>query len=186
MRRVATVLLLSCHALALAQEKPPITPLRDVDITYSMAQPIQGGPPLTQRMRWSVTAGKLRVDPPSPGLYMIIDYRTKRLAVVKDSERAVLDMNASAPGLPGAASSASFTRGGADQVAGLACTNWQTTDASGRPTLICVTVDGVMLRASQDGHALLEAASVTFGAQDPAAFLPPDGYRHISPVVNAP
>ncbi len=180
-RPFALLLLLSCPVLAQAQEKPPITPLRDVDVTYTIPQPIQGGPALTQRMRWSVESGRLRVDPPSPGLYMIVDYRAKRMAVVKDSERAVLDLNAAAPGLPGAASNASFTRQGADQAAGLACTNWQTTDARGHPTVICLTVDGVMLRASEDGHTLVEAARVTYGPQDPAAFAPPEGYRHITP-----
>jgi hypothetical protein len=185
-RSIAILLLLSCPAVALAQEKPPITPQRDVDITYTMAQPIQGGPPLSQRMRWSVAAGKLRVDPPSPGLYMIVDYHAKRMAVVKDSERAVLDLNAAAPGLPGAPSGAAFTRGSVDQAAGLACTNWQTTDARGHPTQICITADGVLLRASEDGHTLLEATRVAYGAQDPAAFLPPDGYRHITPVPNTP
>jgi hypothetical protein len=183
-RAVAILLLLSCPALA--QEKPAITPQRDVDITYTMAQPIQGGPPLSQRMRWSVALGKLRVDPPSPGLYMIVDYRAKRMAVVKDADHAVLDLNAAAPGLPGAPAGASFTRGSADQAAGLACTNWQTVDARGLPTLICVTADGVLLRASQGGHVLLEAASVHYGAQDPAAFTPPESYRHLTPTPVAP
>ena len=100
MIRLALVLALLAGAAA-AAERPPITPQRDVDITYRLAQPAPDAPPLQQRMRWSVAAGKLRVDPPSPGLYLIVDYRTKRMAVVKLAERAVLDMSGAGPGLVG-------------------------------------------------------------------------------------
>ncbi len=189
MRRVVAAALLLCGPFvgsAAAQQKPPIIPLRDVDVTYTMAQPVKGGPALSQRMRWSVATGRLRVDPPARDLYMIVDYRTKRMAVVKDSARAVLDLNAAGQGLPGADAHAAFTRGQADQAAGLACTDWQTTDARGLPVVICLTDDGVLLRASQDGHVLLEAASVHYGPQDPAAFVPPDGYRHVAPRARAP
>ena len=85
----------------LAADRPPIIPLRDVDVTYQVAQPIEGGPALSQRMRWSVATGRLRVDPPSPGLYMIVDYTAKRMSVVKVADRAVLDVSTAAPGLPG-------------------------------------------------------------------------------------
>ena len=65
-------------------------------------------------------------------------------------------------------------------IAGLACTNWQTGDAAGQDTLLCLTGDGVMLRASQRGQILLEATTVSYGPQDPAAFKAPDGYRHVA------
>ena len=163
---------------AVAAEQPAITPQRDVDVTYQLGQGAEGAP-LSQRMRWSVASGRLRVDPPSPGLFMIVDYRTKRMAVVKVAERAVLDLSTAGPGLPGAAAG-SYARQDATQVAGLPCTNWLTTDAGGRDTTLCLTQDGVMLRASQAGHVLLEASAVQYGPQDPAAFTPPDGFRHIA------
>ncbi len=134
---------------------------------------------LTQRMRWSIAAGRLRVDPPSPGLYMIVDYHAKRMAVVKVADRAVLDVSTAGPGLPGA-SAGSYTRQDAADIAGLHCTNWLTADAGGHDTTLCLTEDGVMLRASQDGRVLLQATGVQYGAQDPSAFLPPEGFRHIS------
>ena len=37
-----------------------------------------------------------------------------------------------------------------------------------------------MLRAAQAGQALLEAVSVQYGPQDPAAFNPPDGFTHVA------
>lgn len=164
---------------ALAADRPPTIPLRDVDVTYQVAQPAQGGPPLIQRMRWSVATGRLRVDPPSPGLYMIVDYTAKRMSVVKVADRAVLDVPTAAPGLPGAPAGAYAIRDRA-VVAGLPCTNWLTTDAAGRDTLLCLTSDGVMLRASQGGRTLLVANAISYGPQDPAAFSPPAGYTHVS------
>ena len=162
-----------------AADRPPTIPLRDVDVTYQVAQPLPGGPALSQRMRWSVAAGRLRVDPPSPGLYMIVDYTAKRLSVVKVADRAVLDVSTAAEGLPGAAAGSFLVRD-STVVAGLGCTNWQTADAAGQDTLLCMTADGVMLRASQRGQVLLEAIAVSYGPQDPAAFKAPDGFRHVS------
>ena len=101
--------------------RPPITPQRDVDVTYRLVQPVREAPPLSQRMRWSVATGRLRVDPPSPGLYMIVDYKAKRMAVVKLAERAVLDMATSGPGLPGAPAG-DYQRQDEAEIAGLRCT----------------------------------------------------------------
>ena len=161
----------------LAAERPPIVPQRDVDVTYRVTQPVAGGPPLSQRMRWSVATGRLRVDPPSPGLFMIVDYTAKRMSVVKLADRAVLDVPTNGLGLPGAPAG-DYRRQDASAVAGLPCTVWATADAGGQATVLCLTADGVMLRASQNGQVLLEATSVSYGPQDPAAFQAPAGFRH--------
>ncbi len=174
MIRPLALLLLAAPAAA-AADHPPILPQRDVDVTYRLLQTPPGAPAMTQRQRWSASTGRLRVDPPTPGLYMIVDYRAKRMAVVKPADRAVLDVASADPGTPGA-----YTRRDAASVAGLPCTNWQTADAGGRETMLCLTADGVMLRASHGGHVLLEAVAVSYAAQDPAAFVPPDGFRHVS------
>ncbi len=177
--RYAAAGLLLLTAPAWAQDRPATAPTRDVDVTYRMGSPEPNGPPLAQRMRWSVAAAKLRVDPPTPGLYMIVDYRAHRMAVVKTADRAVLDAPAAA-GLPGQPGNR-YTRHGADTVAGLGCTNWDTVDTSGQASTLCMTADGVLLRASQGSVPLLEAVSVAYAPQDPAAFVPPDGFRHIAP-----
>ncbi len=176
MKRLALMLLLATPAAA--QDKPATIPTRDVDVTYRMVQPVAGGPPLMQRMRWSVAAGKLRVDPPSPSLYMIVDYKAHRMEVVRPADHAVLDLDAAGPGLP-ASPAGRFTRLGGDTVAGQGCTNWETTDSAGKTVSVCITAEGVMLRASQGANVLLEATTVSFASQDPAAFQPPDGFRHI-------
>ena len=160
---------------AATAEHPPTMPQRDVDVTYRLLQANPGAPALMQRNRWSVSTGRLRVDPPTPGFYMIVDYRAKRMAVVKPAARAVLDVASADPGLPGG-----YTQRDAGSVAGLACTNWQTADAGGRDTGLCLTADGVMLRASHGEHVLLEAVAVSYAAQDPAAFIPPGDFQHVS------
>jgi hypothetical protein len=186
MSRPCGLALLAAAALALcanparAQDKPAIRPLRDVDITYAILQPNPGQAPLSQRMRWSVALGRLRVDPPAQDMYMVVDYGTRRMIVVRPENQAVLDMDASGPGMPGAPSDGRYTRQGTDTVAGLACTNWQTPDAGGRLAVLCLTADGVMLRASRDGQTLLQATSVVYAPQDPAAFAAPAGYHHIT------
>ena len=179
MIRALSVLLLVATP-ALAQDKPSITPQRDVDVTYAIASP-PGAPPLSQRMRWSVATGRLRVDPPAQDMYMVVDYRAKRMMVVRPSDRAVLDLDASGTGLPGAPSDGQFARQTTETIAGLGCTNWQTVDAGGAPAVICFTPDGVMLRASRDGQLLLQAISVSYGPQDASAFELPAGYHRIKP-----
>ena len=174
----ALLLLTALAAPALAADKPPTVPQRDVDVQYQIAGRTPDGSPRNQRIRWSVATGKMRVDAPSPGLYMIGDYRTGQMEVVKSADRSVLDMG---PGSFVTNPGNVFTRLDNAQVAGLACTNWQTADNGGQPTVLCLTADGVMLRASHGDEVLVEATAVSFAPQDPADFVPPDGFRHISP-----
>jgi hypothetical protein len=141
-------------------------------------------------MRWAAADGKLRVDPPTPGMWVVMDTRARRMSTVRDTDRSVLEidsaqaMSGPMPGpMPGAApaNGAAFQRRGADQVAGVACTEWQTTDVTGTPTLACITEDGVLLRASAAGRVLVEALHVAYAKQDPAVFRVPEGYRRITP-----
>jgi hypothetical protein len=165
----------------LAQERPAVMPTRDVDITYAIAPPQPGAPPLAQRMRWSVGSGRLRVDPPAQDLYRVVDYRAKRMLVVRPADKAVVDLDAPGTGVPGAPATGPFTRQAAQTIAGLACTNWQTVDATGAPAVLCLTADGVMLQASREGQLLIQATSVSYGPQDAATFAIPAGYEHITP-----
>lgn len=172
------VLGLICVAFpASAQEGPVTTPTRDVDVVYRSAA---GPQVLEQRSRYRVADGKLRLDPPSPGVYMILDQRAHTMAVV--SAGNVLDMKLRDNKGPGGfAAGHHFTRGGVDAVAGLACTEWQTVDSQGQPVAVCFTGDGVLLRARRGAAVLLQATRVTYGQLDPAAFVVPPGYTHARP-----
>ncbi len=125
---------------------------------------------LTERMRWQAATQRQRVDPPTEGLFVVIDYQAGRMHTVRVSDRLVLDMAAPASG------GGTYVRQGEDQVAGLACTEWEATASDGRRTVACITEDGVMLRASAGGSTLLSAVSVDYAPQDPTLFAVPDGF----------
>ena len=169
----AALLLLVMAGGAAAQERPVVVPTRDVDVSYRAG-------PVEQRMRWLATEQRLRIDPPGNGLFMIVDYRTRRMQVVRQSDRKVVEMPSPA-GFPGQQPGTGYTRRGAGSVAGLPCTEWQTTDAAGDEALVCFTGDGVMLRAARGSTILVEATRVAYAAQDPADFQPPAGFTTIEP-----
>ena len=160
-----------------AQDRPLTMPTRDVDVIYLMAGP---DAPMQQRMRWGITEGKLRVDPPSPGLYVIIDTTSHTVQAVRESNRSVVQLDGTGP-IPGVTQGGSFTRKGDAEVAGLACTQWETKDTSGRTVQACLTADGVLLRVEADGLVMLQAMQVNFTPQAEAVFQVPADYRKITP-----
>jgi hypothetical protein len=182
MRRTLPVLLASLLAVpALAQERPPLAPTRDVSVTYRAA----GGPAGREiRMSWLVAEQKLRVDMPGGMGWSLVDQRAQKMVMVMDQQRMVMELPMQ--GGPGGLTiptqppdSARFTRGGSATIAGLPCTVWQYQDGNSRGEA-CLTTDGVMLRSSgshggQSGS--VEAVAVAFGAQDPARFRVPAGYQ---------
>jgi len=184
MKAAAVALLALVPLAAAAQQRPVFIPSRDVDVVYMMVQAdAPGGPRVVEeRMRWAAEAGKLRIDPPIPGMWMVMDTRTRRLATVRESDRSVLEVESDTP-MPGAApaNGAAFQQRGADTVAGLPCTEWQTVDVTGAATLACITADGVLLRASAGGRVLVEALRVRYGPADAAVFRIPENYRKITP-----
>jgi len=179
--RLAGIMLaaLAISGAALAQERPPITPTRDVDVTYRVPQ-AEAGPAaariLEQRMRYSANLRRQRVDPPTPGLYVIMDFAAHRMSTIRPAERMALDM----PTPADSASAQPFARKGDVTIAGNPCTEWLTRDAAGEATLVCITADGVMLRAAAAGRLLVEATSVRYETQDPSLFAVPPGFSHIT------
>jgi hypothetical protein len=169
----APVLVASARAADPAS--PLIIPTRDVSVLY---QADQGGQTLQQRLRWDARDQLMRVDSPSPGLWMLVNYRNRQIYLVNDPQKSVLEMGATAGPLPGQPGGMNFTRQGTDQVAGLPCTNWAATDTQGQPTLACLTDDGVLLRAMRGRLVLIQAQQVAYSPQDPAEFKLPDGYAH--------
>lgn len=154
-------------------ERPATIPTRDVDVTYTIAGP--NDVTLKQRLRWDVATQRLRIDPPG-GMYAIVNYKTNDIQMVSDADRHVFDFPShfALPGTGGA----KFTKRGQQTVAGMTCTDWDTTDKAGHPTTVCMTADGVMLQTSVEGHVLATATSVAFGVQAPSVFQAPAGYTH--------
>ncbi|WP_424811440.1 hypothetical protein [Roseococcus sp. YIM B11640] len=169
---------------ALAQDRPAITPTRDVAVTYRMA----GGPAGTQghemRMSWQASSGLMRMDMPGGQGWAVVNPRDGGGSgfMVMEAQRMVMDLpRGQLPTgnmMPGA--SARFTREGTARIANTDCTLWRVED-QGRSSRACITSDGVMLRAeslSGDAQgAQIEATAVTFGPQDAARFQRPAGYQ---------
>ena len=177
MRRLALAALCAAGP-AYAQDAPVTVPTRDVDVLYHAAA---GGQAVDQRYRYRAVDQKVRVDTPTPGLYMIGDQRARTVAMVSDGDRGVVDMKLQGGGGPGGFSPGqSFTRMGADTVAGVACTEWQTLDTRGQPVQACFTADGVLLRARRGAAVLVQARRVIYGPLDPALFVVPPGYNHVA------
>jgi hypothetical protein len=170
----AALLAVAASSPALA-EAPAAQPTRDVDVTYRVPVPGGAGASLLQRLRWSAARRLQRVDLPTSGNWMVLDFASHRMAMVRDDDRQILDLPA--PATAGQAGAA-YARVGADTVAGLACTQWRTTDTRGEATLACTTDDGVMLRATAGDRVLMEAVSVNYAPQDQAVFALPAGYTH--------
>jgi hypothetical protein len=163
--------------LGAGADRPQLRPTRDVDVTYALDT--GGGPTLRERLRWDVAAEKLRIDPPTAGLYVIIDLKARRMSTVRAADQTVIETAAppSATGMPDSAA-AGATRQGEGVVAGLACTDWSVTDAAGEPMTVCLTADGVLLRARTATRTLLTATSVQYGPVDPVAYQVPAEYVH--------
>lgn len=157
-----------------AQEHPLTTPTRDVDVTYRAGS---GPQPVEQRSRYRAADQKVRLDTPTPGVYMIVDQRARSIAMVSDADHGVVEMPLrGAAGPAGVAPGQDFARRGVDQVVGLACTEWETVDSLGQPTAACFTADGVLLRARRGAQVFVIASRVTYGPLDPQLFTVPAGY----------
>ncbi len=162
-------------AVVPGQKQPVVQPIRDVDVTYRV--PVPGGDNtfLLQRLRWSAARRQQRVDLPTSGNWMVLDFNAHRMALVHDDTREIVDLpSPQSADQPGAG--AGYTMVGPATVAGLACTNWRTVDTRGRETLACYTADGVLLRAMSGTQMLLEAVRVGFDTQAASVFATPAGY----------
>lgn len=163
-------------------DQPPLRPSRDVDVTYRAGVAAADGTAVEQRVRWLAAAQVMRIDPPTAGLFVIIDYVAGRMSVVEEAEKTVIDMPAPhgrVEGVPGG-QRGGYARRGDAVVADIPCTEWDTLDRDARPATVCITADGVLLRASLAGRTLVSAIAVRYGPQDPVAFRAPAGYVHHS------
>ena len=181
LRRLPAVRLLAVLLLlplgARAEAPAALQPLRDVDVTYRVPVPGGSDASLLQRLRWSAAHRMQRVDLPTSGNWMVLDFATQRMSLVRDESREVMDLpaplNAAQP-----SAGAAYSRAGTDMVAGLACTEWRTIDTRGQETLACYTDDGVLLQAKSGGRIMMQAVAVKYEAQPEAIFAPPAGYTH--------
>lgn len=171
---------------ALAQDRPPLFPTRDVAVTYRTLGEAAQLPAIT--MSWLAAQQLMRSDMPGMG-YMIMDQRNQRAFMVVEQARMIMDIpTGQAMAQAGPSPNATFRREGSATVAGHACTIWSYQDG-GNQGRACVTAEGVMLRAegtSQGRTGGMEATQVAFGPQDPARFQRPQGYQAMQGMPGMP
>jgi hypothetical protein len=176
----AAALLLLLAGPALAQDRPSLTPSRDVVVTYRLQADAQAGAPPSMTVSWQAATATMRTDMPGGMGWMVADTRNGRAFLVMEQMRAVMDIPAGqAMAASIASAEARFRREGTATVAGLRCTVWSIQDREGEGRS-CITEDGVMLRAEgsrQGRRGGMEATQVTFGPQDPARFQRPQGFQ---------
>lgn len=195
-RRAAPVAILAVTSFAAlaaaAQERPPFSPTRDVVVTYRVEN---GNQPTNARLAWSAELRALRADLPAgtpasfggvplpPGAWVVVDLRAGRAFAADDRTGLVIDLPqlaARAQAGERALAGARAHREGMGRVAGLPCTVWRleppARSPGRRPVRVCLTADGVPLRAEEEGRrARAEATSIVYGRQDATRFQPPQG-----------
>jgi hypothetical protein len=165
-------------APAWAQDRPPASPTRDVDVLY---RAIAAGQEVQQRYRFALSVEKVRIDTPSPGLYVIVDRGSQHMDMVSEGDRSVLELPYDpAHTMGGVAIDRSFERLGPDTIAGVPCTEWRGAEKAGRAMIVCMTDDGVLLRARTGANVLVQALRVSYAPLDPAVFAIPAGFERNS------
>ncbi|MBP0446295.1 DUF4412 domain-containing protein [Roseomonas sp. SSH11] len=199
MLRTVTMAALALAALpALAQTGPAhLRPTRDVAVTYRM----EGGSPQQpkeMRMAWDVSTERQRIEAPGAPGWMLIDRKANTAVMVMDAQRMLMQIPSSAAAamMQDPPADTVFTPRGTDRIAGTACNLWETTITAGKST-VCLTEDGVMLRAvtelsarpglPQGGTMRMEATELRYGTVDPSHFTLPEGYQTMqAPPPNQP
>lgn len=178
--RTALAALLLLATPALAQDRPALTPTRDVAVTYRVAAEGQSG---EVRMAWLAAQQLLRMDLPGGQGWMLVNLRDGSGFLAMEPMRSLMALppGASAHERLTASPGARFAREGEDRVAGTACTNWRV-EEGGEGGRLCITQDGVVLRADgtrRTGQGRMEAIAVAYGPQDPQRFRRPEGFREV-------
>ena len=174
----AACLLLLTTAPAWAQSRPKTFPTRDVTVTYQS----QNGHDVT--IEFSASARRMRISGMgAPGGYAIIERDGNEMFIVMPAQQMVMRLPES-PQLHNTLSMRTFSgfkRMGSASVAGVSCQLWDVHSSRGEGE-ICVTRDGVLLRARRAGAAtpnngMLQAIKVAYHSLPAADFEVPAGYR---------
>jgi hypothetical protein len=169
---VAIAVLLAAPPPPRAEERPPLLPTRDVDITYRITR--QRQPAITERVRWSAAAHLERIDGPNRST-SIFDRQEKEVTLLNGATRTYTKLEG-APRRPSEPDKdALLKRGGEVVVARQRCVEWSWTEDVETHT-ICVTTDGVLLRLVVDSETVMEARAVRYRQQPAELFRVPTNY----------
>ncbi len=186
MRQILAILImLAAVTPVVAQEQPSMRPNRDVEVEYRSSGLPQGpvdDPGRSVTMRFSSKSSRIRIDGAEGRGYAILDIGTGRMIIVMAERKMYIDRPAD-PGMVSMfqATNTAFRKTGTDNVAGVPCTTYDAT-ISERTGQVCLTGDGVMLRAKSsqpDRNRVLEAVKVTYTEQPASLFETPPGYQKL-------
>ena len=175
------VLLTGASGLAWAQDRPLVSPTRDVTLTYKVLG--RDGVP-QMHMSHGAASGLMRIDMTEMGGFAIIDRKRQMSTMVLERMRIFMEVSAAndpkgqspigPAGMP--EDNATFTRKGTDTVAGESCVVWDVASPLG-DGVACVTADGAMLRYRTKGGEGLEATKVAYGPLPADYFTVPAGFQ---------
>ncbi|MGH7105614.1 MAG: hypothetical protein ACREFT_03820 [Acetobacteraceae bacterium] len=170
-----------------AADQPPLTPTRDVAVTYQAKDP-QGAVKVVH-MNFDAAGRRLHIDVVGLPGFQVIDRKAHVLISVLYSERMYLErpLPPQVGNLMDRSPNMHMTRGTTATVAGHSCTDWSVPTGPNSPDLVaCITADGVVLKAAPAGGANggapnLEATEIVYGPQPESLFVPPAGFKRIEP-----
>jgi len=180
---LATALGLAVVMPAAAQDHPAVMqPSRDVMVEYHVSGVTQGQHRSdTVRMYFTDHGTKLRIEPVGQPGYSIMDRTAGRMIMVMMQQHAYMELPYDPKRVMAfEGTDTTFTRRGADTIAGIGCTIYDTRrpDRSGQ---VCLSDDGLLLRAKSDNPAQagggLEATRVVYGPQPASLFAPPADFQ---------
>lgn len=180
--------LLLAVAPASAAEQPPLTPTRDVAVTYHATGP--HGTVRVVHMNFDAPGRRLHIDVVGEPGFQVIDRKANVLLSVLNTKKIYLErpLPPDVGNLMDRSPNMLMKKGATAKVAGLPCTIWSVPTGPNNPDLeACITADGVVLKAEPANAATnephLEATSVVYGPQPDSLFVPPAGFRRIEPVM---
>lgn len=172
---------------ALAQDRPVLQPTQDVAVTYQLdgaaADILPGGPAGSLKLFWDAAGRRMRLEAEGRPQVLLVDLGARRAQIVDSGLRSYValpvgDAEMQAITLSGA----QMIRRGTETIAGLPCATWAVQSPRGSGT-VCVTADGVALRATGDvdrRRGGFTATEVRYAEQPERLFQVPAGYMSFS------
>ncbi|MGH7066233.1 MAG: hypothetical protein ACREEU_00435 [Acetobacteraceae bacterium] len=185
---LGALLLLFSAGAAEAADQPPLTPTRDVAVTYQAKDP--QGTVRVVHMNFDAAGRRLHIDVAGQPGFVVIDRKDNTQLAVNYPAKSYIErqLPPEAGNLMDRDPNMHMTRGATATVAGLACTDWSMSTGPNRPAelVVCITADGVVLKAApagggNGGTPNLEATQVAYGRQPESLFVPPAGFQRIEP-----
>lgn len=182
----ALALIFAAATAASAADQPPLTPTRDVAVTYQAKDP--QGTVHVVHMNFDAASRRLHIDVVGRPGFTVIDRKANTLLSVLDTQKIYIEqaLPPQVGNLMDRSPNMTMKKGAEAKVAGLSCTLWSVPTGPNTPDLeACITADGVVLKAEPVGggnaEPRLEATSVVYGPQPESLFVAPAGFRRIVP-----